>query len=151
MYTLCISSFLYNNENETSVEHLPILRANNCFNVWIWPGVESPVLGEDTSSSLELVKVFDLEGNGIPISDLWKDRKAVVAFARHFGWFSLIRFKNQATLFLDVCMFRLTVNREESRWATTILAKTILWSFNKIMVSPWFDKIHYQSKHALSS
>lgn len=48
-------------------------------------GVESPVLGEDTSSSLELVKVFDLEGNGIPISDLWKDRKAVVAFARHFG------------------------------------------------------------------
>lgn len=48
-------------------------------------GVESPVLSEDTSSSLELVKVFDLEGNGIPISDLWKDRKAVVAFARHFG------------------------------------------------------------------
>lgn len=43
------------------------------------------MLGEDTSSSLELVKVFDLEGNGIPISDLWKDRKAVVAFARHFG------------------------------------------------------------------
>lgn len=48
-------------------------------------GVKSPVLGDDTSSSLELVKVFDLEGNGIPISDLWKDRKAVVAFARHFG------------------------------------------------------------------
>jgi hypothetical protein len=43
------------------------------------------VLSEDTSSSLDLVKVFDLEGNGIPISDLWKDRKAVVAFARHFG------------------------------------------------------------------
>ncbi|KAL5059920.1 hypothetical protein RYX36_031524 [Vicia faba] len=48
-------------------------------------GVESPLLSEDTSSSLDLVKVFDLEGNGIPISDLWKDRKAVVAFARHFG------------------------------------------------------------------
>ncbi|XP_004493935.1 thioredoxin-like protein AAED1, chloroplastic [Cicer arietinum] len=48
-------------------------------------GVESPVMSEDTSSSLDLVKVFDLEGNGIPISDLWKDRKAVVAFARHFG------------------------------------------------------------------
>ncbi|KAJ1395988.1 Thioredoxin-like superfamily [Sesbania bispinosa] len=47
--------------------------------------VESPVLNEDTSSSLDLVKVFDLKGNGIPISDLWKDRKAVVAFARHFG------------------------------------------------------------------
>ena len=29
--------------------------------------------------------MFDLNGNGIPISDLWKDRKAVVAFARHFG------------------------------------------------------------------
>ncbi|KAG4913361.1 hypothetical protein JHK84_053815 [Glycine max] len=47
--------------------------------------VESPVLGEDTTSSLDSVKVFDLNGNGIPISDLWKDRKAVVAFARHFG------------------------------------------------------------------
>lgn len=29
--------------------------------------------------------MFDLNGNGVPISDLWKDRKAVVAFARHFG------------------------------------------------------------------
>ncbi|XP_014495826.1 thioredoxin-like protein AAED1, chloroplastic isoform X2 [Vigna radiata var. radiata] len=48
-------------------------------------GVESPVLSDDTTSSLDSVKVFDLEGNGIPISDLWKDRKAVVAFARHFG------------------------------------------------------------------
>lgn len=27
----------------------------------------------------------DSRGNEIPISDLWKDRKAVVAFARHFG------------------------------------------------------------------
>ncbi|XP_057438376.1 thioredoxin-like protein AAED1, chloroplastic [Lotus japonicus] len=48
-------------------------------------GVESPVLSEDTTGSLDSVKVFDLNGNGIPISDLWKDRKAVVAFARHFG------------------------------------------------------------------
>lgn len=48
-------------------------------------GVESPVFSEDTTSSLDSVKVFDLKGNGIPISDLWKDRKAVVAFARHFG------------------------------------------------------------------
>ncbi|KAK7337018.1 hypothetical protein VNO77_17575 [Canavalia gladiata] len=48
-------------------------------------GVESPVLSEDTTSSLDSVKVFDLNGNGIPISDLWRDRKAVVAFARHFG------------------------------------------------------------------
>ncbi|XP_061366648.1 thioredoxin-like protein AAED1, chloroplastic [Gastrolobium bilobum] len=48
-------------------------------------GVGSPLLSEDTTSSLDLVKVFDLKGNGIPISELWKDRKAVVAFARHFG------------------------------------------------------------------
>ncbi|XP_027352638.1 thioredoxin-like protein AAED1, chloroplastic [Abrus precatorius] len=48
-------------------------------------GVESAALSEDTMSSLDSVKVFDLSGNGIPISDLWKDRKAVVAFARHFG------------------------------------------------------------------
>ena len=34
---------------------------------------------------LETVIVYNLNGNGIPISDLWKDRKAVVAFARHFG------------------------------------------------------------------
>ncbi|KAK7245192.1 hypothetical protein RIF29_40027 [Crotalaria pallida] len=48
-------------------------------------GVESSTLSEDTKSSLDLVKVFDLKGNEISISDLWKDRKAVVAFARHFG------------------------------------------------------------------
>ncbi|XVF55405.1 hypothetical protein PTKIN_Ptkin06aG0033500 [Pterospermum kingtungense] len=46
--------------------------------------VESEV-SEDTVDLLDTVKVFDLNGNGIPISDLWKDRKAVVAFARHFG------------------------------------------------------------------
>ncbi|KAD0027276.1 hypothetical protein E3N88_44893 [Mikania micrantha] len=34
---------------------------------------------------LERVDVFDLNGNSVLISDLWKDRKAVVAFARHFG------------------------------------------------------------------
>ncbi|MED6211106.1 hypothetical protein PIB30_070354 [Stylosanthes scabra] len=48
-------------------------------------GVESPVLGEDATSSLDSVKVFYLSGKEVPISDLWKDRKAVVAFARHFG------------------------------------------------------------------
>ncbi|PPS02390.1 hypothetical protein GOBAR_AA18279 [Gossypium barbadense] len=42
-------------------------------------------LSEDTVDLLDTVTVFDLNGNGIPISDLWKDRKAVVAFARHFG------------------------------------------------------------------
>ncbi|WRX23180.1 Peroxiredoxin-like 2A/B/C - like 3 [Theobroma cacao] len=47
--------------------------------------VPSSGVSLDTADSLDTVKVFDLNGNGIPISDLWKDRKAVVAFARHFG------------------------------------------------------------------
>ncbi|XP_024024245.1 thioredoxin-like protein AAED1, chloroplastic [Morus notabilis] len=49
------------------------------------PGIESPVTSEDAPNLLDTVKVLDLNGNEIPISDLWKDRKAVVAFARHFG------------------------------------------------------------------
>ncbi|XP_030493881.2 thioredoxin-like protein AAED1, chloroplastic isoform X2 [Cannabis sativa] len=50
------------------------------------PGIESTVGSEeDTPNLLDRVEVFDLNGNGIPISDLWKDRKAVIAFARHFG------------------------------------------------------------------
>ncbi|XP_004302835.1 PREDICTED: thioredoxin-like protein AAED1, chloroplastic [Fragaria vesca subsp. vesca] len=50
------------------------------------PGIESSSSNaEDTASLLDTVKVFDLNGNGIPISDLWKDRTAVIAFARHFG------------------------------------------------------------------
>ncbi|KHG12552.1 hypothetical protein F383_00388 [Gossypium arboreum] len=47
--------------------------------------LESSAVSEDTVDLLDTVTVFDLNGNGIPISDLWKDRKAVVAFARHFG------------------------------------------------------------------
>ncbi|VAH89669.1 thioredoxin-like protein AAED1, chloroplastic [Triticum dicoccoides] len=35
--------------------------------------------------SLQGVEVFDLNGKALPVADLWKDRKAVVAFARHFG------------------------------------------------------------------
>lgn len=49
------------------------------------PGIASSEVSEDTTSLLDTVQVFDLNGNGVPISDLWKDRKAVVAFARHFG------------------------------------------------------------------
>ncbi|KAF3442076.1 hypothetical protein FNV43_RR15992 [Rhamnella rubrinervis] len=48
-------------------------------------GIESSVAGEDETNLLDTAKVFDLNGVGIPISDLWKDRRAVVAFARHFG------------------------------------------------------------------
>ncbi|XWS43644.1 hypothetical protein CRYUN_Cryun16bG0121400 [Craigia yunnanensis] len=46
---------------------------------------QSSGVSEDTVDLLDTVKVFDLNGNGITISDLWKDRKAVAAFARHFG------------------------------------------------------------------
>lgn len=44
-----------------------------------------PSVSEDTKNLLDTVKVYDVNGNAIPISDLWKDRKAVIAFARHFG------------------------------------------------------------------
>ncbi|KAF0903938.1 hypothetical protein E2562_030077 [Oryza meyeriana var. granulata] len=37
------------------------------------------------AKSLQGVEVVDLSGKAVPIVDLWKDRKAVVAFARHFG------------------------------------------------------------------
>lgn len=49
------------------------------------PGNESSVVGEDTTNLLDTVEVFGLDGKRIPISDLWKDRKAIVAFSRHFG------------------------------------------------------------------
>ncbi|XP_072975046.1 thioredoxin-like protein AAED1, chloroplastic [Typha angustifolia] len=55
------------------------------------PAVSDP-LGNSTAAtsvglanSLEGVEVFDLSGKAIPIVNLWRDRKAVVAFARHFG------------------------------------------------------------------
>ncbi|CAN0926793.1 Thioredoxin-like protein AAED1, chloroplastic [Linum grandiflorum] len=49
-------------------------------------GSSSSVSQETTAlNSLDNVKVVDLNGKKVPISDLWKDRKAVVAFARHFG------------------------------------------------------------------
>ncbi|CAI9098098.1 OLC1v1034681C1 [Oldenlandia corymbosa var. corymbosa] len=42
-------------------------------------------VSERTASLLDSVKVLNLNGDEVVISDLWKDRKAVVAFARHFG------------------------------------------------------------------
>lgn len=44
------------------------------------------VMPEDTKVSLDDVKVLDLWGKEIPVTDLWKERKAVIAFARHFGY-----------------------------------------------------------------
>ncbi|XP_068644558.1 thioredoxin-like protein AAED1, chloroplastic [Aristolochia californica] len=49
------------------------------------PGISPTEMFEDAVSSLEEVELLDLSGKAIPISHLWKDRKAVVAFARHFG------------------------------------------------------------------
>jgi hypothetical protein len=40
---------------------------------------------EGLAQKLQGVDVFDLSGKAVPIVDLWKERKAVVAFARHFG------------------------------------------------------------------
>uniref|UniRef100_A0A0A9GQN6 Thioredoxin-like protein AAED1, chloroplastic n=1 Tax=Arundo donax TaxID=35708 RepID=A0A0A9GQN6_ARUDO len=40
---------------------------------------------EGLTRKLQGVEVFDLSGKAVPVVDLWKDRKAVVAFARHFG------------------------------------------------------------------
>eukprot|EP00250_Pteridium_aquilinum_P009757 c18909_g1_i1 orf=146-922(+) len=37
------------------------------------------------AKSLESIKVLDLEGKSISVADLWKDRRAVVGFTRHFG------------------------------------------------------------------
>eukprot|EP00252_Welwitschia_mirabilis_P011824 TRINITY_DN2627_c0_g1_i1.p1 TRINITY_DN2627_c0_g1~~TRINITY_DN2627_c0_g1_i1.p1 ORF type:complete len:264 (+),score=47.94 TRINITY_DN2627_c0_g1_i1:186-977(+) len=35
--------------------------------------------------SLEGAKIIDLNGNEVQVVDLWKDRKVVIGFARHFG------------------------------------------------------------------
>ncbi|XP_066395116.1 uncharacterized protein [Miscanthus floridulus] len=40
---------------------------------------------EGLVQKLQGVEVFDLNGKAVPIVDLWKERKAVVAFARHSG------------------------------------------------------------------
>ncbi|XP_016671122.1 thioredoxin-like protein AAED1, chloroplastic isoform X2 [Gossypium hirsutum] len=65
----------HRNENKLSMpRNPPVLSA-----------VSGSTVSEDNVDLLDAVKVFDLNGNEIPISDLWKDRKAVVAFARHFG------------------------------------------------------------------
>lgn len=64
------------------------MQSNNCFFICCVAsvGIESSgVVSEDTTKLLERVEVFNVNGNGVLISDLWKDRKAVVAFARHFG------------------------------------------------------------------
>ncbi|CAL9085650.1 unnamed protein product [Musa acuminata var. zebrina] len=48
-------------------------------------GSTSAISPESLTGSLESVEVLDLTGKAIRITDLWRDRKAVIAFARHFG------------------------------------------------------------------
>ncbi|KAK8615270.1 hypothetical protein V6N13_069047 [Hibiscus sabdariffa] len=60
--------------------------------------LESSVVSEDVVDLLYTIKVFDLNGNEIPISDLWKDRKVVVSFAHHFGFSHILSYLNH-TLF----------------------------------------------------
>lgn len=48
-------------------------------------GTESSEVADGSAKLIDDVQVFDLNGNAVSISNLWKDRKAVVAFARHFG------------------------------------------------------------------
>ena len=65
-----------------------------CMNLAAGTSQSSIGISEETGTLLERVKVFDLNGKSMMISDLWKDRKAVVAFARHFGYaFHLIEFR----------------------------------------------------------
>ncbi|KAF8718669.1 hypothetical protein HU200_024969 [Digitaria exilis] len=40
---------------------------------------------EGLAQKLQGVEVLDLSGKAVPIVDLWRNRKAVIAFARHFG------------------------------------------------------------------
>ncbi|CAH9078254.1 unnamed protein product [Cuscuta epithymum] len=63
--------------------HLP--RLNRILAISNSRGTELNVLNEKNVNVLDNVEVYDLSGKGVPISDLWKDRRAVVAFARHFG------------------------------------------------------------------
>ncbi|XP_020600322.1 thioredoxin-like protein AAED1, chloroplastic [Phalaenopsis equestris] len=64
-----------------------------CFSRFLLPipyaagssGTASITGDKDISNSLEKVEVYDLTGKAVPIIDLWRDRKAIIAFARHFG------------------------------------------------------------------
>ncbi|MCO5564159.1 hypothetical protein L7F22_017815 [Adiantum nelumboides] len=40
---------------------------------------------EKAAESLKSVEVLDMEGRSIPVTDIWKDRRVVVGFTRHFG------------------------------------------------------------------
>ncbi|KAL2514410.1 Thioredoxin-like protein AAED1 [Forsythia ovata] len=82
-YNYCLD-FPHLQSNSTFI-HSPSKRLVSASAISSSSGSKTSAVSEDTTNLLDTVQVFDLNGNGIPISDLWKDRKAVVAFARHFG------------------------------------------------------------------
>lgn len=53
---------------------------------------------------LDEVEVLNLSGNAVPISDLWKDRRAVVAFARHFGFSLIVHLKYTSVQSRKLCL-----------------------------------------------
>ncbi|GLJ45198.1 hypothetical protein SUGI_0951330 [Cryptomeria japonica] len=83
-----------NKINEVSISYLKLkpergsecrIRASDSSSVSASPGKMPDVLSEDVESSLAMAEVFDLSGKAVRLTDLWKERKAVVGFARHFG------------------------------------------------------------------
>lgn len=66
--------------------------------------VETTAIGGVATDPLDEVEVLDLSGNAVPISDLWKDRKAVVAFARHFGFFIIVHLKYTTVQSRKLCL-----------------------------------------------
>ncbi|GAB4833718.1 hypothetical protein Ancab_031966 [Ancistrocladus abbreviatus] len=82
---LLINRHSFAHHHSINISHQPRLGVITVSASSASPGIASTVFGEEAADSLDKVLVFDLNGNGIPITDLWSDRKAVVAFARHFG------------------------------------------------------------------
>jgi len=61
------------------------IRASQWTSVSTNPEKLSDGLSQGLESPLALAEIFDLNGNTLHLTDLWKDRKAVIGFARHFG------------------------------------------------------------------
>lgn len=72
--------------------HVPKTVQDRVPQLWVQASQSLPVTEEQpikssvkVAKSLETVEVLDLEGKSIPVADLWKDRRVVVGFTRHFG------------------------------------------------------------------
>ncbi|XP_076889261.1 thioredoxin-like protein AAED1, chloroplastic [Bidens hawaiensis] len=82
-YTSTTRSYININNNKLALTSQSHARRPVSASVFSSTGTSQTLV--ESGSLLERVEVFDLNGNSVLISDLWKDRKAVVAFARHFG------------------------------------------------------------------